>query len=323
MFSKEDASRLRESLGPMDFLAPVSPGKLIQTYRDFYGLNFGSSRLTIVHHMGYLESADFKVVCQYFQVPLAEQRGTVFLVHGYFDHIGLYSHLIGYCLQSGFSVVAFDLPGHGLSSGVEASIVSFQQYCAVLLECAQTAQRQQVHSPWLLVGQSTGGAVIMDALLSNKLAERFSFDAYVLLAPLLRPRDWLKSKALFMMTRWFVQSTRRTFSRNSHDPEFLKFLQQSDSLQSRVLQRDWVLAMIDFQKRFARSPPSQQAVQIIQGSGDGTVDFDYNLPRILAKFSGSKSYMVSDAGHHLVNEAQPYRDRIFSLLTEIFNKAVN
>ena len=44
-------------------------------------------------------------------------RGTVLICHGYFDYVGLYRHLIAHVLELGYAVLAYDLPGHGLSSG--------------------------------------------------------------------------------------------------------------------------------------------------------------------------------------------------------------
>lgn len=323
MFGPEDARKLRESLGPVNFKLPTKRTELLDSYCNFYGLNFGSSQTAITHSIGSIASDEFSVVCQHFQVPLEQQRGTAFLAHGYFDHTGIYNHLIEHCLRTGFSVVIFDLPGHGLSSGEVASIASFRQYSATLLACLELARQQQVHGPWLLIGQSTGGALIMDALLHDALATRHQFATYVLLAPLLRPQNWYRSKLLFEASRWFLQSTPRTFADNSHDSEFLKFLRHSDALQSRRLPRDWVMAMIDYQQRFKRSPPSNEALHIIQGSGDGTVDWQYNLPKILKKFPQAKTYMIANAGHQLVNESKLYRDRVFALLDEVINKVVN
>ncbi len=323
MFGPENARKLRESLGPVNFQIPTKRTGLLDSYCNFYGLDFGSSQQTITHSIGSITSNEFTVVCQHFQVPLAQQRGTAFLCHGYFDHAGIYNHLIEHCLRTGFSVVIFDLPGHGLSSGEVASIDSFRQYSAALMVCLEIARQQLVHSPWLLIGQSTGAAVIIDALLQEALADRHQFAAYALLAPLLRPRNWYRSKLMFEISRWFLQSTPRTFANNSHDAEFLKFLRYSDALQSQRLPRDWVMAMIDYQRRFARSPQHSEALHIIQGSGDGTVDWEYNLPKFLEKFPQAKSHMIANAGHHLVNESKPYRDKVFALLDAVINKAVN
>jgi len=235
MFSRKDAIRLRESLQPMDFLQTTAPTQLQQTYRDYYGLNFGDSQRPVSHSMGVLASNEFQLVCQHFKIPLELQCGTVFLLHGYFDHVGLYGHLIAHYLRAGYSVATFDLPGHGLSSGTPASIASFQLYSDALLACMELAQAHGVHSPWIVCGQSTGAAIIMDALLERQLATRFTIDAYILLAPLLRPRNWFLSKLLFRLTPWFLTSTKRHFASNSHDPALLSLLQHLDPLQSRLL----------------------------------------------------------------------------------------
>lgn len=329
MFSRIDAKQLRESLGPISFPvnsadgAIVEPGanasaqKLAQSYRTHYGLNFDSAS---AHSLGIFESESYKIVCQYFAAASAKPRGTAFLLHGYFDHSGIYGNLIQHCLQLGFSVVIFDFPGHGLSSGPVASIDSFREYNQAFRNCLFAAQQQGVAQPWIAIGQSTGGAIIIDSLLENKLLDKFSFQRLLVLGPLLRPQRWSRSRLFFAISRWFVPASVRKFSNNSHDQEFLQFLRQDDSLQSQYLLRNWILAMIDYQRRFARSAGSDEKLYIIQGTGDGTVDWQYNLPKILEKFPASKTYLIDDAYHHLINESPKYRNQVFSLISEIVNQ---
>ena len=317
MFTRDDANQLRASLEPLDFAAEAPASPVLDRYRRCYGLDFSSPTLPVRHAIGRFESDSFSLVCQHFALPLAQQRGTAFLLHGYFDHTGLYGHLIKHCLQQGLAVVMFDLPGHGLSSGAAASIDSFQRYTAALLTCLRLAAQQQLNQPWVSIGQSTGGAVLMDALLGKQLAQRYPLQRYILLAPLLRPYRWWQSRLLFALVRHFVRTTPRNFAANSHDQEFLSFIKSSDALQSQLLPRDWVQAMIDYQRRFAAAPTSAQALHIIQGSADKTVDWQYNLAAIQAKFPQSKSFLVADARHHLVNESAEYRTRVFSLLDQV------
>ena len=165
--------------------------------------------------------------------------------------------------------------------------------------------------------QSAGAAVIIDSILNHKLMDQFKFEQTVLLCPLLRPRNWIVSKILFMTLKWFVNSTRRTFSINSHDQEFLNFLKHNDELQSTVLPTDWVHAMEEYEKRFGKAPISNQALNIIQGTGDSTVDWRYNMQHVLAKFPASKAFMIADARHHLVNESPEFRNQVFSLIDQI------
>ena len=293
-------------------------------YKQHYGLNFSkldmdlkSARSTI----GTFSSGPYELVCQHFLPSLQPPRKTAFLLHGYFDHAGLYRHLIEHLLKRDIAVIIFDLPGHGLSSGTTASISSFHEYSSAFVECLTLAKQQQVASPWIAIGQSTGSAIIMDALLEKRLeaevAKGFSLQDFILLGPLLRPRQWLRSVILFSLSRLFVASTPRKFSKNSHDAEFLEFLKSKDELQSRILPRDWVLAMMDYINRFEASPRHEQSLQIIQGRGDGTVEWEKNIPKILEKFPGSKVHWVDEAGHHLVNESVPYREQVFALIDQI------
>jgi alpha-beta hydrolase superfamily lysophospholipase len=334
MFSKANANQLRGNLESMKFLpggggeSSFELGAAVShnytAYKQHYGLNFSkldmdlkSAKSTI----GTFSSGPYELVCQHFLPSLQPPRKTAFLLHGYFDHAGLYRHLIEHLLKRDIAVIIFDLPGHGLSSGTTASISSFHEYSSAFVECLTLAKQQQVASPWIAIGQSTGSAIIMDALLEKRLeaevAKGFSLQDFILLGPLLRPRQWLRSVILFSLSRLFVASTPRKFSKNSHDAEFLEFLKSKDELQSRILPRDWVLAMMDYINRFEASPRHEQSLQIIQGRGDGTVEWEKNIPKILEKFPGSKVHWVDEAGHHLVNESVPYREQVFALIDQI------
>ena len=86
-------------------------------------------------------------------------RGTVVVVHGYMDHIGLYNHLIKYLLQQQLNVVCFDLMGHGLSSGDPGSINNFSQYVEQL-EQVIALSNEYFPGPTHGIGQSMGGAIL-------------------------------------------------------------------------------------------------------------------------------------------------------------------
>lgn len=316
MFSQEDAIQLRQSLSPFEFNGPSNLNKIAQGYCEHYGLSFDQNSALQSHRMGLVRSGDFELVCQHYLVPVEQQRGTVFLVHGYFDHTGLYGHLIKHCLQQGFAVVAFDLPGHGLSSGEPASISSFNQYSDALLKVISEAEYQQVNKPWIAIGQSTGAAVIVNGVIENNFPIQ-DFEQIVFLAPLVYPRNWARTRILFAIMRWFVAGTKRNFPINSHDKEFLEFLRFSDELQSQRLPKDWVVAMIDYHRRLSRFSTIDLPISIIQGTDDTTVEWGRNIRQLETKFSGTKTYLVNGGRHHLVNESREFRDAIFSLIDQV------
>jgi len=317
MFTLENANQLKESLAEIDFATPVSSDQATQSYISHYGLGFNSEKLTVTHCLGCYSSGRFRIACQYFAPPIESQKATIALVHGYYDHIGLYGHLIKHCLNSGYSVLTFDLPGHGLSNGVTASIDNFDQYSKALADCLDLANLHGLTRPWFVVGQSTGAAAIINYLLKEQQFSQYHFDRIIFLAPLLKPRNWIKAILFHSLFRLFLKKIKRDFSPNSHDKNFSQFIAEKDPLQSRFLSIDWINALKHYLADFAAAPRHGEAIHIVQGTDDGTVNWRHNLPKLLEKFPNAKTYLIKDAQHHMVNEVEEFRARIFAAVDSI------
>lgn len=324
MFSRQNAKRLRELLPDLnDAIRSLQASEnhelenLTEKYLSHYRLKFSRNNSHVQHFMGKFESNNFSLVCQYYLPKTLSPSGTAFLLHGYYDHTGIYGNLIRYCLDINLAVVIFDMPGHGLSSGKIASIDSFEKYTDALIQCAQETAKTILPQPWHLIGQSTGAAVILDYLLNPQLMSQFDFDKKLLLGPLLRPKGWAKGRIIFLMMRRFVHQLSRKFSENSSDWDFLTFLRKNDQLQSKHLSLEWLDAMMEFQLRFAVAPVSEHKIHIIQGSNDGTVDWQYNLPKLHEKFPAAETHMIENARHHLINESEHYLSQVFAIMDNI------
>ncbi|MBC3450984.1 alpha/beta hydrolase [Pseudomonas mosselii] len=295
--------QLRTSLSPLADRQPLSAQG--QAYQRFYGLD-----LPARSWLGGFRVAGFDLVGQLW---LPEQPvATVFLLHGYYDHMGLYRHVIAWALGQGYAVIGCDLPGHGLSSGERASIDDFGIYQQVLDALFEQACLLELPRPWHLCGQSTGGAIVVDHLLHQ--GERSPADGQViLLAPLVRPRAWHWSKLSYRVLRHFVNGIERRFSENTNDPAFLPFL-EADPLQPRRLPTAWVGALMKWVRRIEAAPRSTRQPLIVQGEADGTVDWPYNLKVLKAKFAEPQILMLPEARHHLANELPGIRQRYFDFI---------
>ncbi|MGP4843865.1 alpha/beta hydrolase [Marinobacter sp. 1Y8] len=287
------------------------------SYCRFYGLDLWVEHPEVKYALGILQSGEHRVAIHYFKLP--ESRGTVFILHGYFDHVGLYSQLIDRCLAAGFSVLAYDQPGHGLSSGTPAAIGSFGEYQAVLRDVIEVA-RTKVPEPWFGVGQSTGGGVLIDYLLSEVPYDRAVFRHVVLLAPLVRPMGWIGAKLLHSVARPFVSRWRRMFSENSGSGRFLRFLREKDPLQARSVHVDWVSALREWVPQIEQAQPVNFPVTVIQGEKDMTVDWQHNLRIIKNKFSDVTERRLPDGRHHLVNEAPDLQSIVFNVTINAFSE---
>jgi alpha-beta hydrolase superfamily lysophospholipase len=321
-FTAGSAEQLNVSLAAVDFASSITdPGladrQLLNGYLSLYGLDRLRAPWPIRQCLGSFSSLEYRLICQYFAVPEACRRGSVVIVHGYYDHVGLFRHAIEYCLSRGCSVLAFDLPGHGLSSGDPASIDSFDHYSQALVDCLAVAGSGGLEGPWHVLAQSTGAATVINGLLNQDKFQLGDFDKIMLLAPLLRPTGWKQGLRKYYLLRWFVNRVKRDFAVNSHDEEFLNFVFEKDPLQTRFLKVDWIRALKAYLEVFETADSCNVPLHILQGTEDTTVDWRYNLPRLTAKFPAARPHIVEGARHHMVNESESYRGKIFAVMDEI------
>lgn len=279
-------------------------------YFCHYGLETLRASASDVY-AGFIDTGRFALWCQVWSP--AVPTGTAFVVHGYFDHLGLYRHLLNCLLAQGWRVVLWDLPGHGLSSGPRAEIEDFDDYQHCLIHLQTVLQAQQMApKPWLGVGQSTGAAILATDALTRR--EVSGWSGIVLLAPLVRPWGWSQTSWLHLIASPFVKELPRKYRPNSNDAQFTDFLRHHDPLQPECLSVVWVTAMRRWMPRLLALQPNPLPTLILQGEQDLTVDWEWNLGVLAQKFPNAEIHRHPDARHHLVNEAEPIRQALFEAL---------
>ena len=301
---------LRASLGPLDLLTELSPQ--VRAYQSFYGLDL-PQRSAVQSRLGWVQVQDYAIAMQCWWPPAP--IGTLVVLHGYYDHMGLYRHVVDWGVSLGLAVLACDLPGHGLSTGPVASINEFAEYQQVLNALLAEARRLDLPTPWHLLGQSTGAAIVLDYLLHQP--EDPAIGKSILLAPLVRPYAWQRSLWLYQSLRHFVKQLPRRYSINSGDQDFLAFIRTQDPLQAKILPVAWVGALDRWIRYIeATSPCARAAPLIVQGELDFTVDWPYNLAVLAQKFQAPPTLLLPTARHHLANEQEALRNEYFAFLRE-------
>ena len=308
----EQLDKVRGELGPLVFDSSQDSTEKTtaeSAYLNHYGLDLPPELANTSHYLGCLDSVGFKLATHYW-LP-ENPRGTYFIVHGYLDHIGLYGQLIRHLLSLDYAVVAFDLPGHGLSSGDRVAIESFEHYVDVFSELLH---RCHTHfpKPWKAVGQSTGGAILLKYILAAK-SHHYQNDltSITLLAPLIQPWDWKRGQITYKFLRHFLKKIKREFIANTANEEFNYFLANEDPLQSSYISMQWIGAMKRWIEEFGALPLSDYPIMVIQGNCDMTVDWQYNTDALSKKFRHMKLEIIVGGQHQLVNEEKRLRDKIF------------
>jgi len=316
-----DADELQHALKPLNFhkLPEISPAQ--QRYLHYYGIDFASQQDGIKHNLGCFSAAGYDLTAQIFYQEGA--KGTALLMHGYYDHVGIYGSLIEFCLQQGWNVFAFDLPGHGLSTGDRAAISDFSEYDQVFSAAIEQVHTFQKHTeseslPLHVFGQSTGGAIIINHLLTRKIQQQNSpFSSINLIAPLVRPCSWSSAKILHTLLSPFMKQIKRNFAMNSNDIEFLRFIAEQDPLQPLALSVRWVGALKKWVQMIEECEPSDLEINIVQGDQDSTVEWRHNMPLLLEKFPQRKLLMVEGCRHHVVNEELSKRKQVYQWLQQV------
>ena len=301
-----DVKSLVECVEPLDIQSSPAHKQELKEYFSYFNINFEDKLEGVDHYFGYLNTDTFDVACHYYTV--ANAKASCFIVHGLYDHTGLYGNLIEYCLKRQLNVIIFDLPGHGLSSGDRASINDFSHYQSVF-KCVTRYFSGNLTEPLYLMGQSTGGAIIMEYLLSS--ADN-KFSKVVLLAPLFKPTGWRNIVFLYNVFNQFLRFIPRRFSKNTSNNKFLNFVKNEDPFHARFTDAHWLGALKTWIEHFSQLKPSQFKTLVLQGTADETVDWIVNVPVVEAKFPNAQVYYLEGAGHHLVNESEDFLQVIFS-----------
>lgn len=106
----------------------------------------------------------------YFQRWETEQspKGIVGLVHGLGEHSGRYTHWAGLLNQAGYSVITYDLRGHGKSGGLRGHIKSFDEYLNDTDILLNEAVNRFPSVPKFLYGHSLGSIIVCNYVLRRR-----------------------------------------------------------------------------------------------------------------------------------------------------------
>ncbi|KAJ4815156.1 alpha/beta-Hydrolases superfamily protein [Rhynchospora pubera] len=108
-------------------------------------------------------------------------KGVVVIMHGLNEHSGRYDHLARKLNENGFKVYAMDWTGHGGSDGLHGYVQSLDHAVSDLKKFLNKLSVGSPALPCFLFGHSTGGAIILKAVLDPKIKNQV--DGIVMTSP--------------------------------------------------------------------------------------------------------------------------------------------
>ncbi|RYL94800.1 alpha/beta hydrolase [Sporolactobacillus sp. THM7-4] len=308
---KKVLKRLADADQMINFQEPPHLTEDQKSYLNYYGFRLRK----VTYSSGKMTVNGIRIMVQMFSPESC--TGTVILIHGYLDHVGILKNMIEFLTDHKFRVIGYDLQGHGLSEGEKASVKNFSEYVTTL-ESLMKRIREEISGPVYGIGHSTGGAILIDYLLKHK---ENSPDKVVLIAPLVRSHLWQISKAgvYFLRLFPFVKQIRRNYYPNSSDKQFLSFLKK-DPLQFHYIPLDWLQSLILWNREIKAYKPTDTETLIIQGTKDMTVEWNYNIQFIKDKFLHVQIELIRGGKHQLLNEKPEIREHVFQKIAAFLTR---
>ena len=114
------------------------------------------------HILGYRNAELFM---QSWQVDQA--KGVLLITHGIAEHSECYEKLANDLNQKGYTVFAWDLRGHGRSSGQRGYVESFDEFEKDLRIVVAKVKESCPETPLILFGHSMGGLITLKNVIAN------------------------------------------------------------------------------------------------------------------------------------------------------------
>ncbi|KAJ8621416.1 hypothetical protein MRB53_029945 [Persea americana] len=111
-------------------------------------------------------------------------RGLVVLLHGLNEHSGRYNDFAKQLNANGYKVYGMDWTGHGGSNGLHGYVHSLDEAVSDTKEFLEKVLAENPGLPCFLFGHSTGGAIILKAVLDPKI--EVLVEGIVLTSPAIR-----------------------------------------------------------------------------------------------------------------------------------------
>jgi alpha-beta hydrolase superfamily lysophospholipase len=99
--------------------------------------------------------------------PETDLKAVLCIVHGIGEHSGRYQNVVKGVLPKGISVAAFDLRGHGRSSGPRGHVKSWTEYLADLDSFLGIVRARHPDLPVFLFGHSLGSLIVAEYALEK------------------------------------------------------------------------------------------------------------------------------------------------------------
>jgi acylglycerol lipase len=246
--------------------------------------------------------------------PEGQTRAVVCLVHGLGEHTGRYPHVGAALAQAGYTLLGFDLRGHGHSQGQRGHAPSWEALLDDILYSLEQATERFPGRPCFLYGHSLGATLV----LSYSLRRLPRLAGVIATGPLLRPAfappAWKISFGRLMYRLWPTFAMNNELDPNglSRDPDVVR------AYVNDILVHDRLSARLGLDMLWAGEWVLEHATELalplllMHGSADALCSPGANR-QFADRATGNPTYMSWDGLYHEIHN-EPERQQVFEAM---------
>lgn len=221
------------------------------------------------HESTHIESAPGVRLYTQCWLPEEKPRAVLAIVHGFGEHSDRYGNIVHALLPHGIGVCAFDLRGHGRSSGQRGHIDSWQDFRQDVRAFLDHVRQRVGEVPIFLFGHSMGGLIVLDyALETPQGLAGVIASGPVLAQPGVSPVLIFVSRLVSRLYPRFSMDTHLDASALSRDPEVVRAYEQDPLVHSRASARLGTELTATVERVQARASRWTLPLLILHGSDD-------------------------------------------------------
>jgi len=255
--------------------------------------------------------------------PKSKSKAVICLVHGLGEHSGRYTYVANRLTQAGYSLIAFDLRGHGKSPGPRGHTPCYEALMLDISSLLKVANRQFPQLPSFLYGHSLGGNLVLNYALRCKS----QLKGVIVTAPWLRlafePPAFKIILGQMMNKIWpsFSQINGLDTKALSHDPEVVKAYENDPLVHSHISARMFISVYQSGIWALKHAAEFSLPLLLMQGGADKIISLKASS-EFASKISQRCTFKIWDGFYHEIhNEKQ--KEEVFNFLIKWLDKKIS
>lgn len=254
--------------------------------------------------------------------PEDQSRAVICLVHGMGEHSERYAHVADALTQAGYTLISFDLRGHGKSSGPRGHIPSYEALMQDISFLLESANKKFPQLPFFLYGHSLGGNLVLNYVLRYKP----QLKGVIVTGPWLRlafePPAFKVTLGKMMNKIWpsFSQSSGLDTKVLSHDPHVVRAYENDPLVHDHISARMFIGIYQAGQWALEHASEFSLPLFLMQGGADKIISVEAGR-EFAGKIKENCTLKIWDGLYHEIHN-EPEKEEVFKFLIDWLDKKV-